>query len=69
MDALLQTDKYGAINTIDTTTMGYYVIKFVSDSYTLQEETTCDVIIINSGELVVKSRCMKCIQYNTNCNW
>ena len=69
MDALLQTDKYGAINTIDTTTMGYYVIKFVSESYTLQEETTCDVIIINSGELVVKSRCMKCIQYNTNCNW
>ena len=30
MAALVQTDKYGAINTADTTTMGYYVIKFMS---------------------------------------
>ena len=37
MFALLQTDKYGAINKIDTTTTGYYVIKVVSESYIIQE--------------------------------
>ena len=30
IDALSQTDKYGAINTTGTTTMVYYVIKFMS---------------------------------------
>ena len=30
MAALVQTGKYGAINTKDTATMGYYVIKFMS---------------------------------------
>ena len=36
MDALVQTLQYGDINTTDTTTMGYYVIKFFSESYTVQ---------------------------------
>ena len=40
MDALVQTGKDGAINTIYTTKIGYYVIKFISEAYTLQEETT-----------------------------
>ena len=31
MDALVQTYKCGGINTIDTTTMDYYVIKFISE--------------------------------------
>ena len=35
MASLVQSGKYGAINTIDTTTMDYYVIKFVSEVYTL----------------------------------
>ena len=30
MATLVQTGQYGSINTIDTDTMGYYVIKFVS---------------------------------------
>ena len=34
--ALVQTGKYGAINTIDTNTMGYYFIKLLSENYTLQ---------------------------------
>ena len=37
MDTLAQTGKYGAINTKDTTTMGYYVIKLISEAYTSQE--------------------------------
>ena len=31
MVALVQTDKYGAIHATDTTTMGYYVIKLISE--------------------------------------
>ena len=55
MDSLVQSGKYGAINKTDTSTMRYYVIKFVSEAYTLQEETTCNGKIISSGELVVKA--------------
>ena len=32
--------------------MGYYVIKFVSEAYTLQEYTTCDVKISTAGEFL-----------------
>ena len=33
---LVQYGKYGAMSTTDTTNMGYFDIKFVSDAYTLQ---------------------------------
>ena len=49
MDALLQTVQYGNINTSDTTTMGYYVVKLLSEAYTLQEDTTCDVKTSTAG--------------------
>ena len=42
MDVLVQTVQYGTINTTDTTTMELYVIKKLSESYILQEDTTCD---------------------------
>ena len=37
MPELVQTGKYCAINTTDTNKMGYYVIKFLSEAYILQE--------------------------------
>ena len=37
MASLLQLDKYGAINTADPTTIGYFLIKYVSEPYILQE--------------------------------
>ena len=37
MAALVQTGKYGAINTTYTTTMRYYVIKLISEHYTKQK--------------------------------
>ena len=55
MASLVQSGKYYSINTTNTSTMGYYVIKFVSDAYTLQENTTCDRKIISAGELFVKA--------------
>ena len=40
MASLIQLEKFGAINALYPTTMGYYVIKFLSEPYTLQEDHT-----------------------------
>ena len=56
MDSLVQTGMYGTINTYETTTNGLYVIKFISEEYTLQNNTTIDGKVISSGELVVKAQ-------------
>ena len=42
MDSLVKSGKYGAINTTDTTTNGFYVIIFTSESYTLQYNIAID---------------------------
>ena len=42
MDSRLPAIKYDEMNTTDTKTMVYYVIKYVSDKFTLQEDTTID---------------------------
>ena len=55
MAVLVQIGKYGAINTTYTTTMGYYVTKFLSEAYTLQECTTCDGKIGAANELIYQS--------------
>ena len=56
MASLVQSGMYGAINTDDTTTNGFYIMQFLSDSYTLQNNTTIDVQVIYSGELVVNAQ-------------
>ena len=37
MASLFESGKYGAINTTDTTTNGFYVIMLTSEEYTLQD--------------------------------
>ena len=69
IDTLVKTDEYGAINTTDTATMGYYVNKIMSETYKLQEETMCKGQISTSGELVVKSQYIKCMKSNTKWYW
>ena len=49
MASLAESRKYGAINTTDTTTNGFYVIIFTSEAYTLQDNTTIDRQIITAG--------------------
>ena len=56
MALLVPSGKYGDKNATDSTTMGYYVIMFVSEYYTLQEETTCGGKISTDGESVVKAK-------------
>ena len=36
VDSLVESGKYGSINTTDTSTNGFYVIMFTSGAYTLQ---------------------------------
>ena len=64
MAALLQTGKYGAIHTIYTTTMGYYVIIFSPEDNTLQEEKICNRKISTADELVIKAQYMNFMQDN-----
>ena len=42
MASLVESGKYRAINTTDTSTYKFYVIMFTSGAYTLQENTTID---------------------------
>ena len=66
MASLVESGKYGAINTTDTSTNGFYVIMFTSGEYTLQENTTIDRQIITAGELVVKAKYLCYMQIDTN---
>ena len=36
MDSLFESGTYGAVNTTDTETHGFYVIVFISEAYTLR---------------------------------
>ena len=69
MALLYQTGKFGAMNTPYPKTIGYYVVKYVSDSYTLQGDTTCDCQIITAGELVVRAQYMSYTKENTKLHW
>ena len=55
MASLVQSGKYGVINTSDTSTNEFYVIQFISESYRLQNKTQIDRQVISDGELVVKA--------------
>ena len=62
MTSLVESRTYGAINTADTSTNGFYVIMFTSGAYTLQENTTIYGQIITDGELFVKAQYLCCMQ-------
>ena len=56
MASLVQSGMYGDINKDDTTTNGFYVTKFISEEYMLQDYTKIDEQVISSGELVFNSQ-------------
>ena len=55
MASLVQLGKYGAINILDTTTMGYYAIKYLSEIYTLQEDQTTYGQVSKAVDILVKT--------------
>ena len=64
MASLVQSGKYGVINTSYTTTNWFYVIQLISESYTLQNNTKIDGQTVSSGELVVKEPYICSMQEN-----
>ena len=48
MASLVESGKYGDINTTGTSINGFYVIMFTSESYTLQDNTKIDGGIITA---------------------
>ena len=48
MALLVEPVKYGAINTTDSATNGFYFIIFTSEAYTLQDKTKFDGKIITA---------------------
>ena len=68
MESLVQSEKYGSINTTDTTTNGYYVIKFILEAYRLKNNTTIDGQCF-AVELVFKAQYLCSMQGNTDLYW
>ena len=69
MALLVASGKYGAINTTETTTNGFYVIMFTSEAYTLQDNTTIYEQIITTELLVVKAQYLCSMKVDTNWYW
>ena len=69
MDSLVQSVNYSAINTADTTKNGFYVIMFISEVYTLQNNTTIYGQIISAGGLFVRVQYICSIQEINNWYW
>ena len=69
MSSLVQLGMYGAIIIDDTTTNLFYIIKFLSESYTLKNNTTIDGQVISAGKLVVKAQYPFSMQESTNLYW
>ena len=55
MASQVQLGKYGDINAADPTKMRYYVIKYISERYTLYEDQNKYGQVSKAGELVLKS--------------
>ena len=69
MASLVQSGMYGAINIDNNTTNGLHVIQFISEAYTLQNNTHFDGQVIYAGELFVKAQYLCSMQENSNWYW
>ena len=55
MTSLAMTDKYGANTTTDTTTMGFYAVKYMSYAFTLQQDITTNGQLFKAVEMDVRA--------------
>ena len=69
MASLVQLVKRGAINSSETTTMGYYGIKYLSETYTLQEDQTTDGQVNNAGKILVKTEYLSIMKSRKHWYW
>ena len=58
MIMLIKESTYGAVNTNDQRTDGFYIVKFLSTVYTLQHDELVDNEILKAGSLVIDAEYM-----------
>eukprot|EP00957_Ditylum_brightwellii_P113269 8636896-Ditylum_brightwellii.AAC.1 len=58
MSAIVNGNNFGAVNTSDPKTEGFYIVKFASLPYTLQENLEVDNGLIKEGLLVCEAEYM-----------
>ena len=66
MESLAQTESYRDTSTTDTTTMGYYVIKFLSNTLKLKDDSITDEQIFKYFELEAKYAYKRGMEYKDN---
>ena len=66
MEVLVKTCMYGTTSATDSTTMRYYVVKFLYYTAELQEENTTYRQVFKAGELSAKAAYLISMQSNTN---
>ena len=69
MALLVQPGMCSTINTDETTENLFYVILFIAQAYTLQNNTTIDGQVIYAGELFVMAKYICSMKENTNWYW
>ena len=69
MASLVQTSKCGATNSEYPAKLGYYVVKYVSVTFRLQDYIKKNEQVPNSDELMVKSEYLSIIKAKTNWYW
>ena len=52
---MMRSGEVGAVGTTDPAMMGYYMVKWLSEPYTLQEETVGMASLIGTGKMVAKA--------------
>ena len=69
MASSLHTGKCGAINAADTKKMGYYVVKYVYEPFTLHEDKNTDGKVSKEGEIMVRVEYLNMMKAKTNWYW
>ena len=49
--------------------MGHYMIKYLSEIFTLQEDQTIDGKVSKEGEILIKYEYLSLMKAETNCYW
>ena len=66
MSLIILEEKYGAIDTDDSSFHSYYIIKISSYPYTLQSDLSIDGQVISSGEILCEGNDFFPININSN---
>ena len=66
MELLVHSSKYGTTSTIDPTKMGYYVVKFISNTTKLQKDNTTVGQVFKVSKLVAKAEDLISIKPKTS---